>query len=376
MNGSLTSLSFKVIIPAIVQLIINKQDLPIKQGVFKALNADEISLEINTTINSPLPAELDAVTLFLYNKDTKPFSPFGNISIPKTKVGKNTRVEIPRQTVPISNQSELVKWVGSVFDQQDVDLSIKGTPPVSLGALHSEPHLQKTVSIPGLRKLQGFGLTGLTLMLPPDSDGNNIKGTVSIPNFGVLELNLGNLTFNLFSGKTRLGYITVYDADLKPGNNTNNFGGQLFLSSLLPNLGDVLKSQSAALQKGNIDLNVTGNATVVNGQHIKWLEQVLNNRQVTTSVGVVTLLSDVVSGLVGSGNSNTTIIDALEQVLGNNTLIKNIGDRLKAQGSPGNSSGPAANATHVASLLKRATPQDSLMWNMLRLGMRMKMAKR
>lgn len=326
-----------------------------------------MKLAINTSLNTPLPARITDLTLFLYNRDTRPYSPFANLSVDGQKLKGNTQIVIKEQIVTISNQSELLAWLGPVFDQDKVDLSVRGSPTIYLGALKTDTRLDTTVQIPGLKQLAGLGIKDLKVMLPPEN-GRNIKGTIIVPNYGVLTLNFGNVTFNILSGDVTIGQITLYDVLLNEGNNTLNFDGQLYLDTLIKNIGPVLASQSEALGRGQVDLNVTGNQTVMNGVHITFIEKLLASRTLTTSISVVTLLSDVLSGLMGGGGGN--IIDALGDTFNNNTFIQNIVDHWNTTKAPGKSAG-------LGSLLgKRNDPKEALMWNMLKMGLKMKLNQR
>lgn len=357
-----------MIIPAIVQAIVKGQDLPIQGGRLDCLTGTEVSLALNTSLNTPLPARVSDLTLYLYNKDTKPYSPFANLTVSGQKLKGDTKIVVKPQTVTITNESEIVGWFDKVFDEDKVDLSVRGAPTIYLGELKSDTHLDKTVKLPGLRKFSGFGIKDLKVMLPPDKNGNNIKGTINIPNWGVLALNFGNITFNLFSGDLKIGQITAYDVLLNVGNNTRNFDGQLYLDSLIKNLGPVLASQTDALNRGQIELNVTGNSTVVNGQHITYIEKVLNNRRLTTSMSVIQLLSDVLNGVMGGGSAS--IIDVFGDIFGNNTFIQHIVDHWNTTKITGNS-------TNNGSILKkRNDPKEALMWNMLKVGLKMKLNQR
>ncbi|EFY85238.1 hypothetical protein J3459_016301 [Metarhizium acridum] len=359
---------FKVIIPAIVQAIVKGQSLPILSGRLDVVSGTEMKLALNTSLNTPLPARITDLTLYLYNRDIKPYSPFANLTVGGQKLNGNTKIAIKEQIVTITNQSELLGWLGHVFDQDKVDLSVRGSPTIYLGALKTDTRLDTTVQLPGLQQLSGLGIKDLKVMLPPDKNGKNIKGTINVPNHGVLVLNFGNLTFNILSGDIRIGQITLYDALLNVGNNTLNFDGQLYLDTLIKNIGPVLASQSNALNRGQIDLNVTGNQTVMNGVHITFIENLLASRRLTTSISVITLLSDVLSGIIGGGGGN--IIDALGDTFNNNTFIQNIVDHWNTTKAPGKS-------TDIGSILgKRNDPKEALMWNMLKMGLKMKLNQR
>ncbi|KAG6008251.1 hypothetical protein E4U54_008724 [Claviceps lovelessii] len=358
-------LCFKIIIPAIVQSIINSQGLPIAGGGLECISATQVKIALNTSLDAPIPARLSDFSLGLYNKDTPDFTPFLNLSIPGQKINGDTKVIIPWQLVTIEDESELVRWFDQVFDTEKADVSLAGRPTIHLGELSSNPTIAKTISLPGLRRLSGLGITDLNIMFPPDKSGNNLKGTINIPNSGVLMLNFGNITFDIFSGAVKLGKITTYDVLLNVGNNTLNFDGYLDLPNLVKNFGLVLESQKAALNRGQVDLNVTATNVMVHGERIPYIEKVLGRRPLTTSISVITLISDVLAGFLGGGG--TSIVNALGDVVGNNTFLQNVIDNYNHTQSMKKASKPTL-------LAKRApNPKDALMWNMLKLGLRMKL---
>ncbi|KAG5998083.1 hypothetical protein E4U43_002502 [Claviceps pusilla] len=356
---------FKIIIPAIVQSIINSQGLPIAGGGLECISATQVKIALNTSLDAPIPARLSDFSLGLYNKDAPDFTPFLNLSIPGQKINGDTKVIIPWQLVTIEDESELVRWFDQIFDTEKADVSLAGRPTIHLGELSSNPTIAKTISLPGLRRLSGIGITDLKIMFPPDKSGNNLKGTINIPNSGVLMLNFGNITFDIFSGAVKLGKITTYDVLLNVGNNTLNFDGYLDLPNLVKNFGLVLESQKAALNRGQVDLNVTATNVMVHGERIPYIEKVLGRRPLTPSISVITLISDVLAGFLGGGG--TSIVNALGDVVGNNTFLQNVIDNYNHTQSMKKASKPTL-------LSKRApNPKDALMWNMLKLGLRMKL---
>lgn len=313
---------FTVIIPAIVKNIVNDQTLPVNSGTFQAVSPTQLLVSLDTSLNTPLAADLDAMTMFLYNHDTPDFSPFLNITIPKSHVYHETPVSVTNQTATITNETELVKFFSNVFDQSTVALSVRGDTTVHLGALHYGAHLDKTVDASALNQLSGFGIKDLQLILPALDNGTNIKGTLNLPNPGVLNLGLGDLHLNLMSGSVRIGLITIPDVVLPPGNNTRSFAGTLFLNTLMSNLGEILTAQAKALSNGQVQIDATGNATMLNGEHIPFIESVLNNKRVTSYISVTQLLGDVLSSVTGSGNASLTAV--VTEVFGNSTLIEEV----------------------------------------------------
>lgn len=356
--------SFKLIIPAIVQAIINGQGLPIQGGYVQVDTATQLYLGINTSLNTPLPARIDNTTLDLFNRKTQPFTPFANITIAGQKLKGDTKIIVPPQLVSVLNESELISWFDKVFSQDKVDLSVRGRPSVFLGAIEQTANINKDITLPGLRKFAGFGIDDLRIVLPPDKNGNNLRGTVNIPNWGVLVLNFGNITFNITSGKTQIGQITVYETNLKPGNNSLSFDGKLDLNAIIQNLGPVLQSQTEALNRGQVDLNATGVAVVMNGTRITFIETVLSGHPLTASVSVITLLSDVINGFVGGGSAS--IVNVLGDVVGNSTFLQHVIGHY-------NATQVAKNQTQSSFTKRAPDPKDALMWNMLKMGLRMKL---
>lgn len=349
----------------------NNQKLPIKTGVFQAVSPTELHVTIETELDTPLAADLDPTTLYVYNKGTPDYSPFIDITLPKIHANHKTPVAVTNQTVTVTNQTELVKWFDQIFDLPETDLTVKGKTTVHLGALKMQSNIDKTIKISSLNALDGFGITSLRLIYPAMEDGTNIKGTLSLPNAGIITLGLGNLTLDLFSGDIKLGYVDIYDVTLPPGNNTRDFTGQLYLNELVPNLGAILDSQSKALADGNIQLIATGNATRVNGIHIPYVEQVLNKKKLISTVPVIKLISDVISSFSGS---DASLSDLLGDTVGNSTFLEGLLDHW-------NSTTTNTNGTELPMKLGRSMPKGPrtikapATKSLLKMGLKLALAK-
>ncbi|KAI1805105.1 hypothetical protein F4811DRAFT_561382 [Daldinia bambusicola] len=358
---------FLVIIPAIVQRILSDQTMPVTGGAFIALTPEKLNISITTSLDTPLPADIDPVTLFMYNHETPEFSPFVNVTLPPLHIDGETEIVLTDQTVTITNETELVSWFSNVFDQPKVTLSTRGDAKIHLGALHSDGHIDKTVEVNSLNKLSGFAIEHMQLLYPALENGTNIQGSLNLPNWGALTLGIGNLSLNLMAGDLRIGLITIYEVLLPPGNNSRYFNGELYLDVLMQNLGTVLSTQSDPLNDGNIQIDATGNATVVNGQHIRFIEAVLNHRRVTSTIPVTKLMGDLIGSF--TNGSQVSIPDVLDDVFGNSTLIQEV---LSHWNSTRNDKGPN---------LKRSLPSvsrgvfGSSALTLLKLGMKMRMGK-
>ena len=353
--------SFTVIIPKIVQNIVNGQKLPIYGGVIRAVTPDKIEFSLETSLDTPLPAVIDDLPLNLYNKETKDYTPFIRLTLPKIDVSGKTDSKVDKQMVKVDDHKELVKWFNGVFDDEEVEVQVRGDPKVHLGELNYSPSLDKTVKLKALNYLKGFTVTSLSFMMPPNDKGYNVKGNLNIPNAGVLTLSLGNVSFNLLSGDVNLGLVHLYNLDLKPGDNTPTFEGEFYFKELVPNLSEILEYQATALQSGNLHLAAKGNTTIVNGEHIKYIEEVLNNKHIEFDVSVISLLASVLGGVLDSDGAS--LYDLVGDVFGNSTLLENALDHF-------NISVPDGNEKREQGQKKRFAPGSSLVRNMMRLSLR------
>lgn len=317
---------FKVIIPAIVEDILKKQALPINGGAVKAFRPDALSLSLQTKLSSPLPVKLGALTLALYKKDGKNFFPFSHVSFPPQEVSKNTVMKIENQVNKIENRTELVKWLDDIFNKDEVELATSGRPELKLGSLKYNPHLDKVIKLPGLRRLEGFALEKIDLSIPPASKGITFKGRVMLPNWGSLTIDLGNVTFNVFLGDLNVGELLLKKVLLPPGNTTLDAEGKLELRTVISNLGQILSSQSKALGKGQIELGVQSKKVEYNGQRIPYAEDLLNSKRLNAPIPILTLVTSALNGFVGGMGGSGDVLDSIGSVFGNKTFIQGLLD--------------------------------------------------
>ncbi|XEV07406.1 hypothetical protein FSHL1_012693 [Fusarium sambucinum] len=360
----LLPLLFTVIIPAIVQNILNGQKLPINGGALQVISPDQVNMSIITSLDTPLAANLKPVDLYLYNKEVHPMASFLTLKLPNLHLNHNTDVTVVNQTMNVTDQKELLSWFNEFFDKPKVELSLEGKPEIHLGALKYHRSLKKTIEIPSLTYLDGFSLNDLDFDLQTNRTSKyNMRGHLNIPNSGVLRLGLGNLTFNVLMGETRVGLINIWDLQMWPGNNTVPFEGNFFFDELVPNLSEILDSQKVALSKGYLEFFATGNTTMANGKQIKYIEGVLNKKHIRFTFPVITLLGDVLGGLMDGDQGS--LLNIFGGAVGNTTLLEHVLDHW-------NESGGGGTADKVArGLFARANSgkSKSWMWSLMKLGL-------
>lgn len=261
----------------------------------------------------------------------------------------------------MQNQTELVKWFSTVFEDETTEIAVRGKPKIHLGALDYDANLDKTIKIPALNYLSGFGVRTMEFMVPADERGYNLRGELNLPNACALDLYLGNTSFTLLSGEVTIGLVHLYNAELKTGMNNPYFDGQFYFNELVPNLGAILESQADSLSKGVVTLHAKGNTTMINGEHIEYVEKMLGTKRIPFEVPVISLFADVLNGLLDS--EGATLTGLIGETFGNETLIEQLWDNW---GLRNEASDDGADAKKRK---KRGSPRTSMVYNMLRMGL-------
>ncbi|KAM3535913.1 hypothetical protein MY4038_000689 [Beauveria bassiana] len=300
---------FKVILPAIVQLIVNQQPLPVLGGSFLFQTPDSILCNLNTSFKSPLPASIQPFSLQLYNRATPTFTPWLTMQIGKIKVNGDTQIRVINQMQRITDGEEFTKWFGKVTAGAD-----------------------KTITFKGLNLHRGIRLEHAQLVLP-SVNGHNLKGMLMIPNKSPIAFGIGDYTLDVFAAGVNIGYITIKDTVLNPGDNLQALDGFIDLRVLVANVGAIINSMALSLADGMIEVTVTGRECYIHGQRSTLIENVLNHRSLVIHGSIATVAADLVGGLLmpqlntGHGtNQGSAFIDAISTVFSNQTLMGNIAD--------------------------------------------------
>lgn len=175
--------------------------------------------------------------------------------------------------------------------------------------------------VPGFNKLKGFSVTGAQVLLPADQAGNNLKATLSLPNYSPVTLDLGNQSFSLKIGNLQVGQATVYNFLLTPGTNPETLIGTLDFLTIIENLEYILNTSSEALAQGNLRLLVSGTDTVFNGVHIPYYEKLLGGLVLEADIPVTQLLVGSLGGyLNNTAGGLQDLLDAIPAALLNGSI--------------------------------------------------------
>lgn len=147
-------------------------------------------------------------------------------------------------------------------------------------------------TVVGLNGLAGFNVTSFSIKLIPEPDGANMIGTIYIPNPTVMTITMGNVTFSNYVDNQFIGISSLSDLVLKPGNNT------LPMRSTV-NQTLVIEKVTATYKDGMLPVDIVGNSSVYNGQHLEYFEKALqsNRQHIILNVGAA------LAALTGGGST-------------------------------------------------------------------------
>lgn len=220
--------------------------------------------------------------------------PFLYLNIPETKAEAETNINID-QDAPIVNMDSFKEYTKTAIASENFTVLMSGKTKVHQKGLSAisvdyDKHVQlkgeqlvafvlveaRSLITTGLNKLSGLSiedikiLSGSKNVLP---DGSNLIGNVIIPNPSVMTLDLGNVTMNLSIDDKAIGIAVLTNLVLKPGTNNST------LTSKVEQL-DVIEFITKKYKDGVVPLDIIGNSSVRNGQHLEYFEEAIKSNTI------------------------------------------------------------------------------------------------
>ncbi|OCK79487.1 hypothetical protein K432DRAFT_354827 [Lepidopterella palustris CBS 459.81] len=307
---------FLVIFPAIAQHLVNTAALPIHSAMMLNPTQNSIlySMVASVKVPKPFTVRLEPFTLSLFRSETLPhIIPYMKVTLPSMKLHGNATVRLDNQTATILNQPEFEAFLTNAVNSETFTMHARGETNAYIGKLKAHLKLDKSISLNGLNTLKGFSIDNARAVLPPDSDGTNLVGNITLPNASLVTLALGNLTLNLKVNSTLIGTASLQNVLLRPGNNTLSTRATIDLKALLMNIEPIITAESNYLRNGNVAVEASGNQTVYNGVHIDYFESVLNNLTVQAQMPVSSILISSLNGLLGIGGEGLQSLASLDE---------------------------------------------------------------
>ncbi|RJE22195.1 hypothetical protein PHISCL_05481 [Aspergillus sclerotialis] len=234
--------------------------------------------------------------------------PFTVVQIPPMKANDGTVINVD-QDVDLEGDA-FGDFSTAIMLNKEVDMNLFGRPRLKQGALPKIGVVyNKTVTIKGLNKLEGFNVTNYHITVDPDPFGNSMNGTVSIPNPSVLTItmvsrspppfpcltqssgpqsnaNKGNLTMDLSVDGTHVGQAFLNDFVMRPGENKFDMTAKVNNTVVMDMIGD-------KYTKGIVPFDITGNSSIYNGKELPYFSKALKANTLKVELNILEGLKGV-----------------------------------------------------------------------------------
>ncbi|PYH49986.1 DUF3712 domain-containing protein [Aspergillus saccharolyticus JOP 1030-1] len=211
-------------------------------------------------------------------------APFITVQIPKFKAHDGVEVDVD-QDVNITDTTAFAEFCKAVLLNEEIQMNVYGKADLKEGSLpETKITYNKTTSIKGLNKLEGFELVDLSISTSATS-GNNGKGTVYIPNPSPFTLTMGNVTLDLSVNGTAIGKSYLTDLTIYPGNNTLPMAANVSTLTVAGMLGSYPTLM--------LPVDIVGNSTVYNGEELPYFSEALAANKISVELNVTKALGSV-----------------------------------------------------------------------------------
>lgn len=229
----------------------------------------------NATITGKVPvtSHLDPQSLAMYlygGNSSAPVVPFMYLNVSRKDLKSSFPVDVSNYPMQVTNLDAFIAFSSALLGQKSLQLGLQSRPELWAGALHKYVNYNKIVNLTGFNSFSGITLSNATILSTPDADGTNMLTTLLIPNPTEFTIQVGNMTSNFAMAPLgNLGYGVVEDLTLVPGDN------HLTVRAVLTKDAYALVPLSLKTP-GSLNITISGNSTVFNGQSIPWLQTPLN----------------------------------------------------------------------------------------------------
>jgi len=277
-----------VALPKIAQDDVNRSHLELLELKFLEPTADGFNIQQTARLHNPskFTPTLDgfyAASYFVDNKTGIEPEPLTHFMMPKVHAKHPSSVaSVAPQRAEISNMDQAKLYTTAVVQQEYVSTALLGRTPLHLGGLPSNViKYNTTLTYKGLNGLKGFAVEDLKLNLTAAPGTPNLKGFATFPNPSVITIGLGDVTLILSTALAGvIGSAIIRDMTIVPG--PNRFAIDNTVNNTL-----VLQSTKNDL----ITLQIIGNSSVHNGQHLEYYEAALASTHLELPINVTALIA-------------------------------------------------------------------------------------
>ncbi|KAL2858993.1 hypothetical protein BJX68DRAFT_277661 [Aspergillus pseudodeflectus] len=296
---------FLVVIPAVAQLVVNKSTLLLVNATLIQPRPDSVMLTLEAALDLPieLPVRIEPLVLEVYDKWTDGNNTIFSSRIDGATIDGNTTLGVQNRFTPL-NVPLWTDYVHRVVTEPNAPLPVRGSTNAYLGILKSHVKVDKDIHQHTLNSFAGFSIDDPKLLLSPREDGVNLIANATLPNPSVMTLQIGTTLLDLKSGEYLLGNATIDDLMLYPGNHSVPVEGIIDLDYLISNLGEILKTQSDALNRGFLRLEAVGRNVTFNGVEIPYYAEAMRKLTLTADVSLGSLITNSIDGILKPNGTN------------------------------------------------------------------------
>jgi hypothetical protein len=281
-----------VAMPRIAQHDVNRSHLELTELQFLNPSEKTLTLSQKAILHSPsmYTPTLDPfnASLYLVTNGQYASTPMSMLTMPRIHaLHPQSNATVEAQQVDILDQAEVAAYATAIMTQEEVTTALVGRTKLHEGKLPvTWVNYNTTLTYKGLNALKGFNVTNVRINASVPAGTPNLKGTAFIPNPSHITVELGNVTLILSTpSQGVIGNATINDMTLAPGNNT------LPMTSFV-NQTLVIQSLDS---NGYITMQIVGNSSVYNGEHLPYYEQALANNKLSLQLNVKQILTDSAS---------------------------------------------------------------------------------
>ncbi|KAL2160946.1 hypothetical protein VTH06DRAFT_8658 [Thermothelomyces fergusii] len=261
-------------VPKIAQGKIDDAELILDGIIVTKTQSQSFSMSINSTIKTDgsAHAKIDGFQGVMYLEDHEPHTPFAKIDFPETTSDALQTVNVT-QLVPIENVEALTRFNTWLLVNDSVRVTVEGDTHVRVKGIARSYGVtfKKTITIPGLRGLDGTVVEPTWVGVEPDERGNNFRADTFIPNRSPVSFELGNVTFHNYLLGREVGTVFIDNMTLRPGDNEYPMRATIDNLAVIGALGQ----KPYCEQKGVLPFQIRGKTVVNHGQSLPYFADAL-----------------------------------------------------------------------------------------------------
>lgn len=280
-------------LPRIAQHDVNRSHLEITEIQFLEPTSDSILMTQKAILHSPstFTPTLDPFLAANYLLVNGVYGPEPMIYLPMPKIHAlhpQSNASVDGARVHIESLDQVTAYATACLTNEEVEVALVGKTTLHLGTLPSVGiNYNTTTTHKGLNGLKGFNVTGAKINITETRKTfPNLKGFAYVPNPSLLTIAMGNVTLQLSVKGKVVGTSAINDMTLVPGDNS------LPMTAIIDQ-ASVLSGMDATT--GFVDIEIIGNSSVYNGQHLTYYEKALSSNKLTLQMNVKQLIAEALA---------------------------------------------------------------------------------